>query len=218
MADVIYVRPYTVNGETEIYGNVAEVSIQKYAQAAMGKSEKLDNLLIAMLNYGKSAQNLFNYKTDNFANAFLTDAQQRKTADMNAVVDSYAQSGDNNKIKFVSLLLGTDIGMKYVIDKIEGAETYELEYSKNADFTDSTKIPMVATKEDREMKASYNISLSEIQDVFYVRVIVDGEAGATLTYSVESYVVRVSPTADDGMYYALRALAYLGQALKAYQA
>jgi hypothetical protein len=137
---------------------------------------------------------------------------------MNALVDSYAQSGDNNKIKYVSLLLGTDIGMKCVIDKIEGAETYELEYSKNADFTDSTKIPMVATREDREMKAIFNIAHSEIQDVFYVRVVVDGEAGATLTYSVESYVVRVSPDADDGMYNALRALAYLGQMLKAYEA
>ncbi|MBQ8351278.1 MAG: hypothetical protein IJY20_04455 [Clostridia bacterium] len=221
MTDTIYVRAYTTDketGEEKAYGTVEAVSIQQYAMAAMGQNATLDNLLIAMLNYGSEAQTLFGYKTDNRANALLDKDQRAQSADVSALVDSYSQSGEDNKIKYVSLLLGTDIGMKYVIDVVEGAETYELEYSKNADFTDSTKIPMTLTKEGLEMKAIYNISFSELQDVFYVRVIIDGEEGATLTYSVESYVLRISDECSDGMYNAAMALAYLGQALEAYKA
>ena len=219
MTDVIYVRPYTVNeAGDKNYGVVVPVSIKAYAMAAMGQSEALDNLLVAMLNYGANAQSLFGYKVDDAANADLSEEQKRATADMSSLVDVYNNEDGANKIKNVSLIMGTDIGMKYMIDSVEGATTYELEVSKNADFSESTKIAMEAAWEGKEQKAIYNVGFAELGDTFYVRAVVDGEAGATLTYSVDSYVIRISESCSDGLYFAAMSLAYLGQMIEAYNA
>ncbi len=219
MSDVIYVRPYTVNeaGDKNC-GKVVPVSIKAYAMAAMGQSEALDNLLVAMLNYGANTQALFGYNMDAPANADLTEEQKRATADIAAMTDVYNNEDGANKIKNVSLIMGTDIGMKYMIDSVEGATTYELEVSKNADFSDSTKIAMEAVWEGKEQKAIYNISFAELGDTFYVRAVVDGEAGATLTYSVNSYALRISASCSDGLYFSVMSLAHLGQMLEAYTA
>ena len=219
MSDVIYVRPYTVNeAGDKNYGKVVPVSIKAYAMAAMGQSEALDNLLVAMLNYGANTQALFGYNVDAPANADLTEEQKRATADIAAMTDVYNNEDGANKIKNVSLIMGTDIGMKYMIDSVEGATTYELEVSKNADFSDSTKIAMEAVWEGKEQKAIYNISFAELGDTFYVRAVVDGEAGATLTYSVNSYALRISASCSDGLYFSIMSLAHLGQMLEAYTA
>ena len=225
MADVIYVRPYTVNETTGgQYGEVTEVSIQKYAEAALGKNEKLDELLVAMLNYGADAQSLFFHNTNNLANANIKTLAPELAdvkADLGAIVDSYAHAEGEVRINDAALLMGTDIGMKYVMNLVEGATTYELEYSKNADFSESTTIAMVETKGNGgvQMKGIYNIKFAELQDVFYVRPVVDGEAGATLTYSVESYVLRISDvTSNNGLYHAAMSLACFGQKLAAYMA
>ncbi len=219
MTDVIYVRPYTVNAAGEKnYGAVVSTSIKAYAMAALGRNEALDDLLVAMLNYGANAQSLFGYKVEDAANADLSEEQKRATADMSSLVDVYNNEDGANKIKNVSLIMGTDIGMKYMIDSVEGATTYELEVSKNADFSDSTKIAMEAVWEGKEQKAIYNISFAELGDTFYVRAVVDGEAGATLTYSVDSYVIRISESCSDGLYFAAMSLAYLGQMIEAYTA
>ncbi len=218
MTDLVYVRPYSYVGEDVIYGDVKGFSIQMYAESALGQNKKLDDVLVALLNYGSKAQALFGYNVANSASANLSEEQKRATADIGSLVDVYNNEDGANKIKNVSLIMGTDIGMKYMIDSVEGATTYELEVSKNADFSDSTKIAMEAVWEGKEQKAIYNISFAELGDTFYVRAVVDGEAGAVLTYSVDSYIIRISENCSDGLYFTAMSLAYLGQMIEAYNA
>lgn len=70
MADAVYVRAYaSVNG-TAYYSNVEKYSILQYAYNKLGKTatatedEALKATLTALLEYGASAQTLFDYKTD----------------------------------------------------------------------------------------------------------------------------------------------------------
>ena len=140
------------------------------------------------------------------------------TVDLNTLTDVYENAEGDNKITNVSLLLGNELGMKYMINSVEGATTYELEYSKNADFTEATKIPMTGVWENRQQKAIYYIGLGEVDDTFYVRAVVDGVPGATLTYSVESYILRMQMCKDVYMWHTINGLGFLGQAIEAYQA
>lgn len=219
MTDVIYVRPYTENANGGAYGAVQAVSIRDYALAAMGRNEKLDNLLVAMLNYGSDAQTLFGYKDDDRANASLNDAQKGMMPDQDKINNVYAQGEGATPIRSASLILGNSIGMKYTVALVEGATTYELEVSKNADFSNSTKLAMTATNEGDEMKAIYDVKLGEMKDTFYVRVVVDGTAGAALTYSVDSYITRINESSsDDATWHMTMTLAYLEQMLATYLA
>lgn len=219
MTDVIYVRPYTENANGGAYGAVAAVSIRDYALSAMGRDDKLDDLLVAMLNYGSDAQNLFGYADDDLANASLTESQKGMTCDQDKINSVYARGEGDTPIRSASLILGNSIGMKYTVDLVEGATTYELEVSKNADFSDSTKLTMIATAEGKEMKAIYNVKLGDMKDTFYVRAVVDGTAGATLTYSVDSYIIRINEaSSDDATWHMTMTLACLQQKLAAYQA
>ena len=97
----------------------------------------LDAQIIALLNYGADAQNLFNYNRNNLANSILT-ADQKEAGAMNCE-SVYAQSNDGTNganIKSVSLLLNNRVGMKMMIDAIEGVTAYTLQVSRTADFAE----------------------------------------------------------------------------------
>ena len=212
MADVLYVMPYSmVDVNSPIYyGKVVEVSIVKYAEAAFQKANAATKAyLAALLNYGAEAQNFFDYNRDNLANAFLTDAE--KQYDVSDAASVYAQTGDGAKIKSVSLICGNELGFKFMVDGVAGATKYELEFADNAEFTDSTKVDMVAAEVGPEYKAIVNIKNTEMAKTFYVRVVIDDAAGATLTYSVESFFYRISDTTDDSFYYLVASLVNLGR-------
>lgn len=217
MADLIYVRPYSYVGEDIIYGAVAEFSVQKYADAAFGQSDTLDKLLGALLTYGAQTQVLFGYNnaTEKLANTNVPVALRPSTFNDN-LNNVYAQGEGENPITGASLLLNNRLGFKFVVEDVEGAESYVLEYAESADFADSKTVDMVATKTEAQHKASFDISFAELGKTFYVRAVIDGEAGATLTYSFESYFDRVQDDCDFGLYYALSALATYERALAEY--
>jgi len=211
MADSIYVMPYSkVEGAETSYGAVTEVSIVKYAASALEKgSAALQAYVIALLNYGAEAQNFFDYNKANLANAMLTEDQKEYTVDN--INNVYAQTGEGHKIKAVSLIAGNKVGMKFMTDGVEGATSYVLEVADNAEFTDSEKIDMVNAEVGAERKAIYYISNLEMAKTFYVRVVIDDVAGATLTYSVESYLERISDTSDDSFFFLIASMANLGR-------
>jgi hypothetical protein len=219
MADSIYVRPYSYVGEDVIYGGLAEFSVQKYAETAFGQSEELDKLLGALLTYGAQTQVLFNYRsdTDRLANKNVPDALRPGTFTGN-LNNVYAQGEGENPITGASLLLNNRLGLKFVVDDVEGAASYVLEYATTEDFADAKTVEMVATKTEPQHKASFDISFAELGQTFYVRAVIDGEAGATLTYSFETYFDRVQYECDFGLYYALSALATFDRALADYLA
>jgi hypothetical protein len=79
MGDTVYLRLYAeLEDGTIVYGKVIEYSAKTYATNVLAKPGNTDlkNTLIAMLNYGAAAQELFGYKTDSLMNADLTAEQQ----------------------------------------------------------------------------------------------------------------------------------------------
>ena len=215
MADNIYVMPYSylegVDG-SEVYGTVAVCSVVRYAESALGTSPELDAQIIALLNYGADAQNLFNYNRNNLANSILT-ADQKEAGAMTCE-SVYAQSDDGTNganIKSVSLLLNNRVGMKMMIDAIEGVTTYTMQVSRTAEFAEYEEITMVATESGSEYKGVFEIDNSDINTTFYFRVTTDGTTyGNVLTYSVDTYVARMSDSASDSLYYAIYWMSVLG--------
>ena len=61
------------------------------------------------------------------------------------------------------------------------------------------------------MKGIYYITNAEMAKTLYIRVVIDGTAGATLTYSVESYLNRISSTSDDSFYFLIASMVNLGR-------
>ncbi len=75
MTDDVYVRTCINNGADVAYGAVHKYSILQYSYNKLGKTgvattnEKLIKMLNSLLDYGASAQEMYNYKTDRLANA-----------------------------------------------------------------------------------------------------------------------------------------------------
>ncbi len=212
MSDVLYVMPYaTVDGEDPIYGEVAEISVRQYVENARGMVDaETDAFLVALLNYGAEAQKYFNYNRENLANESF-DAEESEIVMSDQAVSVYAQSGDTNAIRSVSLICDNRLGFKFMIGSVAGAGEYKLEYADNAEFTGSSTVDMMATASGNEYKGIVYIDNSEILDTIYVRAVVDGEAGATLTYSVGTYVNRMQNTSDNALFYLMHAILAFGE-------
>lgn len=218
MAKKVYVRPFSYVGDDVVYGDVASFSIRQYAEKAMGQSKKLDDVLIALLTYGSNVQSAFSYMPDDLAGENLSD-EQRPALNSVPLNDVYAQGEGETPITAVSLLLDNQLGFKFMVNNVEGATSYVLQFADNADFTDAREVTMETTKEGLEQKAVVRLALSELGKTYYVRAVVDGAPGATLTYSLESYAYRVGNTVEsEGMYQSIMALANLSQKVDAYLA
>ena len=216
MTDTIYVMPYSETADKTVYGKTYEYTVQGVADAML---ENLDgaarNFLVALLNYGAQAQNVFGYKNDTPANGNLDRDEREPSFDFSALQDVYAQNGEGSKVKSVSLICGSKLGFKFMTDAVEGATAYQIEIATNADFTDSTTVDMINAAEGSEKKAIVYIDGADLGATFYIRVVVDGNAGATLTYSIQTYMARMMNDLDDNMYYLVQSLVLLAEAYAA---
>lgn len=220
MADTIWVRPYVETDGNVVYGAVTAHSVRGYADRALkGNDAVLNRLLVALLNYGTNAQSLLDYNRENLANANLSSAdKQVPELDPTTLDNAYAQSGTDGKITSVALILDNQLGFKFLTAKKDGATNYKLEIADNASFTGAQTIDMAATEDGDEYKAIAYLSYADLGKTWYVRVTVDGTAGATLTYNVDAYMVRMLDEATDGLYYLMCALDQLKLAAAAYLA
>ena len=124
MADEIKAQIY-INGQPA--GEPATYSVQQYCEnklTSVGTTDRLKDLLIAMLNYGTEAQRYFGYNTHNLANDILSDAQKvltPVTADqLNAFTMSISGS-DAGIVKYgASLLLESATVIRYRIQLADG--------------------------------------------------------------------------------------------------
>ncbi len=216
MADIIYARPFVENGDNLTYGTVYEFSIKQYAESVFeGDDEALKNVVGALLAYGTGAQEFFAYNVENPAEAGVSNAYL--PAFVKDAESVYYHTAEEIRIKTVSLILDDKLGYKFLMPNIDGALDYELEFSYDIGFMTSQKIDMVSTPDGSAMKAIVDVSLADAGKVFYVRPIVDGDVGATLTYSLATYYDRVCDGEDD-LSYAISSLIQLDKALKAYAA
>lgn len=204
MTDKIWVQAYTtVDGSDKIhYANVTEMSIAAAMEEAYNDEtdEDVKEILRAFVNLGANAQYAFGYNDSDLANAFLDAALQSPSENFGN--DVWAQNANGTtgvKITLASLVLDNQIGMKFVAPKVAGVSEYKLQVSKNADFSDAVTVDMTATEDDLGYRGVYYVNFNEMSDTFYIRVASGSAYGDTLTYSVESYVSRISmePIRDD---------------------
>ncbi len=223
------------NGKT--YESAVDTySIKTYAMQQLANEnceEKLQTLLVDLLNYGVAAQTYFEYRTDMPANRDLTDEQLAKgTQDIGELTSVYSfEETDAATAGFVgkSLLLGNEIGIKYYMD----LSNVPVKDNIRAEFTYITATGIESLAVFRFDEFEYNQS----QNAYVVRLktiaakdagqpvearIIDGDTliSGVLTYSIESYAKstledssdeRLRAVVTEMMKYCKSAEAYLVQ-------
>ena len=106
MTDDITAQVYNAAGPV---GTSKTMSVDTYCNWVIEnvKDEKTVNLMKAMLNYGASAQMLFNYRTDDLANAALS-AADKTFGKVDASAFAHSRVGEEDGIKPVSYTLLLD--------------------------------------------------------------------------------------------------------------
>ncbi len=145
MTDTITAQMYLSAGNPD--GDAYTYSVRDYAVYILNHQSSFDAKTVAvvkaMLNYGASAQKLFNYKTDNLANSILSDSDQKipyaNPSDMSFASPVKAVNSDISLAK-VSLSLKTVITMKlYFAGDTTGVDFYigsdKLTTSKSGSYT-----------------------------------------------------------------------------------
>ena len=124
MADEIQAQIY-VDGAPA--GQPATYSVQQYCANKLAESDldkDLENLLIAMLNYGTAAQRYFQYNTDNLANSILTAEQKQMAAVEPSDLDVFSMNIEGTDAGIIksgaSLLLESETVIRYRIQLAEG--------------------------------------------------------------------------------------------------
>ena len=106
MTDEITAQVYNANGPV---GDPKTMAVDTYCNwiIANTSDQKTINLMKAMLNYGASAQMLFNYRTDDLANAALSTAD-KTFGKVDASAFAHSRTGEEDGIKPVSYTLLLD--------------------------------------------------------------------------------------------------------------
>lgn len=195
MTDTLFIQPYTkVEGNDAIhYGQVYPVSVGACLQDAYENSTDAaeKKALSAFVNMGASAQQAFSYRTDSPANSFLNEDARFPSGRFGT--DRMAQSNDGTtgvNITKASLVLDNRIGLKLTAPRVSGVSEYVLEVATRADFSDAKEIVMTA--DGTVCFGIYYMDFDALDATVYARVKSNGAYGNTLTYSVESYIARIS--------------------------
>ena len=165
-------------------GEPKTFSVVQYCAAAMEQysdNEKLIAVCKAMLNYGAAAQTHFGYKTDDLANASLSDAD-KFVADMDTAAYVHEITGAEEGIKPVSakLILDNDVAIRITF-QLTGDKAIE-DYT----FTiDGEVVTPVATG-DRYYIELDGIAASKFDNFYAFSV-----GGLTVRYCVLSYANMV---------------------------
>ncbi len=194
MTDEVVVTIYDAEGN-QIGASYTD-SVRKYAMRILADENEQDawKLMVDMLNYGAAAQEFFGYKTDDLANAELTEDQKDLATQGNVDVTSTALSGTISRLN-----LENRIELQIVIPEAYKAQT--IRYS----FTNHYNEPVEGTPEikvDAAKGYSY-IAIDKIV-VADANQMVSVFAGETeiARDSVASYVARMdgSSSTTDPLY------------------
>ena len=206
MADLVTAQVVTSEGNV---GASKSMDIATYCNWVIANIDDAEtvNLMKAMLNYGASAQVLFNHNTDNLANATLAEAD-KVLADVDASAFAHVKTGEEEGIEIhsVSLLLDSETVLR-VYYQLTGDKTID-EYTFYLDGEEVTPIQ----KGDRYYIEIRNIGAHKLDDVHEFTV-----GGLSMTYSVLSYVNTVlNVSADEAVINMAKALYAYSMAAEAY--
>ena len=206
MTDLVTAQVVTSAGPV---GAAKSTDLVTYGNWVIENSNKTEivNLVKAMLNYGAAAQVMFNYRTDDLANAGLSEAD-RVLGDVDASAFAHSKIGEEEgiEIESVSLLLDSETVLR-VYYQLTGDKTID-EYT----FYVDGKVVTPVQKDQRYYVEIRNISAHRLDDVHTFTV-----GGLTLKYSPLSYVNTVLSTSqDEALINVAKALYFYSAAAEAY--
>jgi len=189
MADEVRIQVFT--NEDEAFSTEWVDGIRTYAMRVFdANNDKNKTLMVDMLNYGAAAQLMFNYNTDDLANALLTDAQKAYATQEANYVDKRVK-GQN--YYGTNLNLENDITMSMYFSNLN-ADMYAI-----VTFTDhhgNAKNVRIEGEDFIKNGSYHQININELvvadgrQLVTCTVYDAAGNVVASATDSMESYVAR----------------------------
>ncbi|MBR3909521.1 MAG: hypothetical protein IKJ50_07375, partial [Clostridia bacterium] len=215
---------YTSDPQEHSIYNYCNEQINKYYNNASYK--KLVALLVDILNYGAAAQKYKGYKTDDLANANLTDAQK---ALGNQEVITYTDEKNMNyktvdngiaTFKAVGLALSDSVIMTFKFELAAGATldgvTAHIEaIGKKWDIPSSEFTYEAST--GRYVVSFAELNPAQMRNVVVVNLVKDGNVVSnSVTYSIESYGLSKAANQATTLKALVEAMARYGRSAKAY--
>jgi len=191
-----------------VIGSELNYSVVTYCKNRINNSTDPAEVALckALLNYGTASQLLFNYNTDNLANASLSDADKvLKDVDASAYKYSVAGSESGIKAKSATLML-EDVVKVRVYFTLTGNKTID-EYT----FTIDGEVVTPQYNDKGWYVETDGIAAKDLEKMFRVQV-----GGITVTYGALSYVnskVNGSNTLESNISKALYAYWQAAEAL-----
>ena len=177
MADTVTAQVMNENGPI---GESINYSVMQYCLNKIQNSadQEMVALAKAMLNYGAAAQVLFNYNTENLANASLDDAD-KVLADVDASAFAHSITGSEAGISAESatLMLESEVAVRVYFKLDEGASI------DNYTFTINGEEVAVQQNEQGYYIESAGIVAKDLDEMYEFSV-----GGLTVTYGALSYV------------------------------
>ncbi len=174
-------------------------------------SDKLVTLIDNTLVYGAAAQTYRNYKTDALVTADLQDLVNTKTTPEKT--DRILYKSTMGGVYFTSATVWfsnvNSLAFKY-LDKTNTAKVFVT--VNNGEVKEYTPV----LENDVYVIQTSGITALQMDDIYKVKLVVDGETVQTLTYSVNSYIYSKANGADGAMKELAIALYNYGIAAEAY--
>ena len=197
MTDEITAQVYNGSGKV---GEPKSMSVDTYCNWVIAnfKDEKTVNLMKGMLNYGASAQKLFNYRTDDLANATLAEEDKVFGAvDASAYKHTVTGTEDGIIAKSMTLLLDSETTVR-VYFELTGDKPIE-EYTFTVDGVEVQP----TFKDGKYYIERPNISAHRLDDMHVFTC-----GGITVTYGGLSYVNQVMTYYTEGATFEMASALY----------
>ncbi len=197
MTDEITAQIYDGDGKV---GEPKSMSVDTYCNWVIAnfKDEKTVNLMKGMLNYGASAQKLFNYRTDDLANATLAEEDKVFGAvDASAYKHSVVGTEDGIITKSMTLLLDSETTVR-VYFELTGDKTID-QYTFTVDGVEVQP----TFKDGKYYIERPNISAHRLDDMHVFTC-----GGITVTYGGLSYVNQVMTYYTEGTTFEMASALY----------
>lgn len=217
LGDVITAQVFAMkNGEAH-GGEIIEYSVLQYCKSRLSKSSDatLKKLVIDLLNYGAAAQIYTDYKTDELVNAFLTEAQlSMGTVEDVVPKNHYRLYNDVASPSASWTAVGLQLTDSVVLRlKLSAANVNNLSVKFETDDGQSWIVPsskFVATDGGYYVYFK-ELNADQMSTPVYASIYNgDQQVGATLRYSVETYVYYEKSNADAKLVNLIKAMLKYG--------
>jgi hypothetical protein len=230
MDDIVTAQLCGTRSGVEYISDAVEYSVTKYCYNMLNKNagnKEFKTLLVDLLNYGATMQELDNYHTDALANARLTEAQKAygttEDRELQSVLNLKYETVENAKVtwKSAGLNLYENVAVRYKVNIVGDVNMEDLSLRVRTASGGVTILP--ATEFTKESQAGvYSIVFEDLHagqmsEELYATVYEgDTAVSDTLCYSVETYAYNKQNDSNAKLVKVIRALMKYGDAAKAY--